>query len=367
MEVDMKKQKHRLICWQAFLVVAVLALFGCTGKGEKYVEIQPITLMTWNVHNLFDGKDDGYEYPEFLLSAGWSQEKYMGRINTISAAISTIERLPDIIILQEIESLQILEDLALALPRGYLYSYFANNPGGIGLGFLSRFPLLDAKAHSITVGGITAPRPVLEVRVQTGQGEFIVMACHWKSKLGGVEITEHNRRASARVILRRIREIWENEPEMGIIVAGDLNVNYDEFYRRGSDVICSLLPDDPSCVELAGADQKDFIVITGTQPPLPVYFPDTINDEEVIVLYSPWMGEELQNGSYLFRGSWETIDHFLVSGQFFYNSGWEYAGSSIMNFEPFTNSDGVPVPYNPRTGFGLSDHLPLLLFLRYSN
>ena len=77
----------KLLC--IFLIV--LAFGGCavsdivnsTGTGI-------ITLMTWNIHNLFDGKDDGYEYPEFLLSAGWSEEKYRGRLNTISNAIHII-------------------------------------------------------------------------------------------------------------------------------------------------------------------------------------------------------------------------------------------------------------------------------------
>jgi len=331
---------------------------------EQSEEIKPIVIMTWNVHNLFDGKDDGFEYAEFLQAAGWSHEKYMGRINTISAAINRLEPLPDIILLQEIENYQILEDLALTMPRCYAWSHFANNPGGIGLGILSRIPLDDIRAHSITVGGITTPRPVLETRVQTEQGDFIIMACHWKSKVGGVDVTEFNRRASARAILRRIHEILENEPKLGIIIAGDLNVCHDEFYRRGMNVICSLLPDDPVCVELVnslGMEQKDFIVISGNKPPLPVHFP-----EEAIVFYSPWINE-LDNGSYLYRNNWETIDHFLVSSHFFNNSDWMYDKTLVLDFEPFVSHRGIPVPYNPRTGMGLSDHLPLLLTLRYKN
>jgi endonuclease/exonuclease/phosphatase family metal-dependent hydrolase len=354
-----------------FLFAAVLAwLAGCTGRGGGTVsEPSGITLMTWNVHNLFDGKDNGFEYDEFLQSAGWSAEKYSGRINSISAAIGKIEPKPDIIVFQEIESLKILEDLALSMACGYSWSHFANNPGAaLGVGILSRFPLPEAKVHSINIGGETTPRPVLETRIQMEEGAFVIFACHWKSKLGGDKATENLRKASARVILRRIHELWENEPELGVIVAGDLNENHDEFYRQDAAMICALLPDDPYCAQLTrftGADsernsglQKDFIVISGNKPPSPVHFPD-----EAVVLYSPWMFD-LENGSYFYRNNWETIDHFLISSQFFDNAGWEYEKAFTANFEPFTGQEGAPFSYNKRTGSGLSDHLPLLITLR---
>jgi endonuclease/exonuclease/phosphatase family metal-dependent hydrolase len=361
------------------VISAVLLVFaGCTvleqdaekeSKNSSGFTERSIILMTWNVHNLFDGKDDGYEYDEFLESSGWSTEKYLGRINTISAAIGSVESKPDIILLQEIESLKILEDLALSMSGGYSWSHFANNPGAaVGLGIISRFPFLESKVHSITIGGDTIPRPVLEARIDTGEGEFVLFGCHWKSKLGGDDATENVRKASARVILRRIRELWETEPNLGVIVAGDLNENYDEFYRRGTNIISALIPDDPYCAELTGclnADsdeitglQKDFIVISKNKPPQPVHFP-----ERSVVLFSPWAGG-LENGSYFYSNNWETIDHFLISFQFFDNEGLEYETAMIVNNQYFTNASGTPIPYNMRTGSGLSDHLPLLLTLK---
>ena len=355
-----------------FLMLVFLSASGCSVSKTEEEDSAPrsVTLMTWNVHNLFDGKDDGFEYNEFLESAGWSAEKYMGRVNAVSTAIETVEPLPDVIIFQEIESLKILEDIALSLSRGYLWSHFANNPGAaVGLGILSRFPLAEAKVHSITINGNTTPRPVLEARIETGNGVFVIFACHWKSKIGGDELTEEVRKASARVILRRIRELWINEPELGLIVAGDLNENHDEFYRRNTGAISALLPDDPFCAELAGCigkngeeyagRQKDFIVLSKDTPPEPVHFP-----KDTIVLFSPWL-RDIENGSYYYKRDWETIDHFLISRQFFDNALWEYEGTRVVNDQPFANSGGVPVSYNMRTGNGLSDHLPLLLSLKF--
>jgi endonuclease/exonuclease/phosphatase family metal-dependent hydrolase len=346
-----------------FFLVFVLALSACSNSEPGVTEdTGVITLMTWNIHNLFDGVDNGDEYDEFLQSAGWSQEKYKGRINTISDAIGRISPKPDILMLQEIESLVILEDLALSLSNNYSWSHFANNPGAaVGLGILSRLPLTETKTHSITVDGETTPRPVLEARVQTQEGDIILFVCHWKSKLGGDDVTESVRKSSVRVILRRIREIYEDEPETGFIIAGDLNENHDEFYRQDASAICALVPDDSYCVKLSNVKiegQKDFFVISGNKPPEPVHFP-----QESITLFSPWM-RDLENGSYFYKHNWETIDHFLISGHFFNNSGWEYEKVIIANFEPFANSSGIPTPYNAKTGLGMSDHLPLLLTIR---
>jgi len=351
----MKKQQFLFV----FFAVGMLAgCAGCAVSGEEGAEPSgALALMTWNIHNLFDGADNGYEYDEFLQSSGWSAEKYLGRINTISDAIGRVSPQPDIIMFQEVESQKVLEDLALSLQRGYSWNHFAVNPGSaIGLGIISRYPLLDIKAHSISINGDIAPRPVLEAKIQAAEN-FIVFVCHWKSKLGGNEATENARKAAARVILRRIRELRESEPDTGIIVAGDLNQNHDEFYRQNASMICALLPDDPYCANITAGVQKDFLVISRNRPPSPIHFP-----KETIIFYSPWTSE-LENGTYFFRNSWETIDHFLVSGQFFDNTGWEYEKTMIVNIAPFANANGKPTPYNSRTGLGLSDHLPLLLIM----
>ena len=347
-----------------FLAVLILVFAGCA--GQKEAEVQTLTLMTWNVHNLFDGEDDGFEYNEFRQSAGWNDEKYLGRINSISAAIGSVEYSPDIIFLQEVESLKILDDLAFSM-SGFLWGYFAGSYGSaIGLGVLSRLPIMDARAHTIVIEGDEIPRPVLEVRVLVSdiqddvQSSVVIFVCHLKSKIGGDAVTEKLRRAGTQVILRRIWEIWEDEPELGIIITGDLNENHNEFYRQGMTMICALMPDDENSAafmaDVSGDfGQSDFILISAGRPPELEYFP-----KENIVFFSPWF-DELENGSYYYRGNWETIDHFLISGQFFNNSGWEYETAAVVNIPPFANSNGVPVSYNEKTGAGLSDHLPLVV------
>jgi len=440
-----RKIMAALRCVAALLVLAAAGagcdLHGAGGRGAAGRD--SIAIMTWNVQLLFDGVEEGTEFREFREAAGWSREKYLGRVNVIARAIGEMERVPDIIALQEVESAQVVADLAAALSaHRYRWTHFARIPGmSLGVGLLSRYPLEGARAHSVYIDGDTAPRPMLEARVNmpgraralaAGAGDagsagatgssgdagsagvtgsaggignigsadgedgadedgfsLLLFVCHWKSKRGGADETESTRRASARIILRRMRELAQTNPSLPVIVIGDLNVTHDEFVRGRSMMMRSLMPDEPRAAEFAlqyalskrrsserrssgrpsaerhfGAGvsalelQQDFIVISHNKPPEARHFPDG-----VLALYSPWTVEK-EDGSFFFRNSWETIDHFLLSAQLFDGFGWEFCDSRVINVPPFASADGLPNAYNPRTGRGISDHLPLMLFLR---
>ena len=350
-----------------FLIIFVLT--GCGAAASQQTEVpESFLVLEWNVQALHDGLDNGNEYGEYLESAGWTSEKYMARITAISQALiqsfqpagSSKAEVPGLIGFVEIENAGVLEDLARgALSKyGYYWTAFAILPGSsLGIGFLSRFPLKDVRTHSITIEDNTAPRPVLEVKVEPGGKPLIFLLCHWKSKLGGDSATESLRRASARVVQRRLREIRETEAEIPVIVMGDLNENHDEFSRRL--ILSALLPDNPDAAAMAAGAPDDFLVLSGEKPPRPDSFP-----EDVPILYSPWY-DEMNNGSYYYRDGWETIDHFLLSDRLFDGLGWDYAGYQVLNQAPFATKEGTPNSYNPRNGFGLSDHLPLLLFLQF--
>jgi endonuclease/exonuclease/phosphatase family metal-dependent hydrolase len=319
------------------------------------------------VQALFDGDQTGTEYDDYRNEAGWGSEKFSARVNAIAAAIGRIsEGAPDILALEEIENLQCLETLAQgALSKyGYGWTYFSKNKGAsLGIGVLSRIPFTETRVHGMVWDQETAPRPVIELWLQPEDTPLVLFICHWKSKLGGDAATEILRRASARVILRRIREIRAEYPDMPAVIMGDLNENHDEFYRQGGATISALLPDDPDAADFiranyAGAKNRgDFLVLSSEKPPAAGNF-----GAPMPAFYSPW-GQELRNGSYYYKNNWETIDHFLLSEQFFDQAGWDFASCRVLTQEPFTNAEGIPASYNPRTGHGLSDHLPLMLVL----
>jgi endonuclease/exonuclease/phosphatase family metal-dependent hydrolase len=308
-----RKSVQGFLC--AVLLLALVA--GCAGcnipgtETKAPIERDSIAIMTWNVQTFFDGTDDGIEYDEFRESAGWTKEKYRGRLNIFAGVIGGMERKPDIIAMQEVESAVVVADLASALSaHGYGWTYFANIPGmALGVGILSRLPLVETRSHSVYVDGVLAPRPMLEAHVRSeadeGSSVLALFVCHWKSKLGGDDATESTRRSSARIILRRISELMETDPDLPVIIMGDLNENYDEFYRRSGTVISALLPDDPRAAEFTSLPdfndtgtagifnewQKDFIILSKSKPPSARYFPDG-----ALALYSPWAAE-LENGS----------------------------------------------------------------------
>jgi len=374
----------------AGMVLSIVILTGCgifPSAFQKGAEKEPMvfTAALWNVQALFDGTEAGNEYGEYREKAGWTVEKYAARITAINRAILQMANQskaqpgtsagskqkaspPALIGLVELENAKILEDLAGGelSKLGFLWTAFAAIPGApLGIGVLSRFPLSDIRAHSITAASSsksreTAPRPVLEVRVEPGgkpgDKPLVFLLCHWKSKLGND--TEAQRRYSARVVQRRLRELRETEAETPVIVMGDLNENHDEYYRQGGKVFCALLPDDPEAASLAEQGSlSDFLVLSGEKPPRALSFA-----ADVPALYTPW-GTEMTDGSYYYRDKWETIDHFLLSDTLFNGSGWNYAGCQVLNQAPFVSSRGSPDSYNPSSGRGLSDHLPLLLLL----
>ena len=372
-----------------FIILPAVFLAGCTVPGDDVIP-ETFNILLWNVQNLFDGSDNGNEYADFREGGGWTWEKYEARITAFSRAILGMTEnapVPDLIGLVEIENLAVLDDLASALSkRSYNWLAFANIPGApVGLGILSRHPLTDIRAHSITIDNETAPRPMLEVRVEISrQGEnqtesLIFFLGHWKSKTGGDDATTALRRASARVVNRRYLEIMEEEPDASVIIMGDFNENHDEFHRRG--VLSAILTDDPEALLLAkagmqsGADYgfnhglspgfaRDFLVLTGLKPPYGNFFSsENYFFAGTPVFFSPWFDYEA--GSYFYRDNWETIDHFLLPYSFFTGTGWEYSDFNVLNTAPFTNSAGTPNVYNPRSGRGLSDHLPILLYLEY--
>jgi endonuclease/exonuclease/phosphatase family metal-dependent hydrolase len=362
-----------------FILAVAVFLAGCSACSTPTEAPQTFTAALWNVQTLFDGHEAGNEFRDFREAAGWTVEKYQARITAISQAILHMAppgtTPPALIGFSEIENLEVLYDLAggSLAKHGYNWAAFSALPGAaLGLGVLSSFPIKDLRAHSITVKNGTAPRPVLELRVEPRGEPIVFLLCHWKSKLGND--TELLRRASARVVQRRLMELLETEPETPVIVMGDLNENHDEFFRYAGRSIdfYALLPDDPDVAELAAQllpNTRDFLVLSTEKPPRSLI-------EGIPALYSAW--EDMQRGtsasgpgagseagSYYFRGGWETIDHILLSEGLFNDMGWVYSESRVLNHEPFITSSGTPNRYIPRSGRGLSDHLPLLLYLRY--
>jgi len=383
--------------FQVFLGILLLPLcfLSCTGcenpvtgnKNETH-----FSLATWNLQAFFDGQETGTEYTDYTVKASWNEVSYKNRLKSLDTALTQwpepqtrgAAKGPDIFALLEVENAAVLESLRSGPFAQFMYHYsaFAANPGApLGLGLLSRFPILAVKSHSLQTADYSTPRPMLEAEIELPQApgapqeRLHLFVCHWKSKLGDLEETELVRRASAQLVNRRIVELSRQQAgtEPLVLVVGDLNENADEYTRQGTRFVTALMPADTSVVMRDCPDTNheinskasinffsydafracSFINLTGSSSDV------SIPDTGPITLYCPWY-TSVWNGSYAYRGNWETIDHILLSPGFFNGSGWEYTAFSVIDHTPFSNEAGFPNSFNPRTGSGVSDHLPIM-------
>jgi endonuclease/exonuclease/phosphatase family metal-dependent hydrolase len=326
------------------LLSAVVSLSGC-----KTAKARTLTVLSWNAQALFDGTDDGIEYTDYRAKAGWNGDKYRSRITAVSKALertvngSAAGGYPDVAVFIELENETVLSDLAEAAPKaGYCAGYFAKRPGqALGTGVLSRYPVIKARSHGYSNNGTAIPRPVSEVWIEAEDARFVILVCHWKSKLGKPEETRERRRDAARLAARLYEDIHTENPGVPVLLAGDFNQTDDEFFEDDYPILLTR-----SRPLFDGSGEAD----DWGQPETPVF-------------YTPW-GNELAGGSYYYKGDWERIDHFFLSERFFDGAGWDMDGVSTLDGAPWTDGSGIPVPYNARTGSGLSDHLPLVITLK---
>jgi endonuclease/exonuclease/phosphatase family metal-dependent hydrolase len=323
-----------------------------------------IVFMSYNTQNIFDDTDNGTEYSEFDPSSGeWGTSQYNTRLFNLSEVIRrSVSGGPDIIALQEIENKRVAEELVEGYLKGLGYNYIVvtdTEGSAIQLGFVSRYELNKVKVHQILKDDKATGRPILEVSVDIDSNTLYVFNNHWKSKLGGAEETEPARIASSALLSRRIKELQKADPMAEIVILGDLNENWDEYIRVNGNYITALIPlEDKPSVDITGS-----ILITGSKDAMACVYPANPIEQDSVLLYDPWCTYSEIGGSYSYNNSWETIDHVLLNPAFFNGENFEYINSRIVTDDFILNSWGLPLSWKTETGYGYSDHLPILLVL----
>ena len=171
------------------LMICIAVLGACSERSPT--SPHSVTLMTFNVENLFDTLDDpdkddrdylplaqknndehreacaGLRFESWrnrCLTTDWNDEVLERKLSVIAEAILQVDgRGPDVIALQEIENIGILERLRTEfLPdSGYLPAVLVegNDSRGIDVAFLSRLPLAgDPELHPLSFSGEFADR-----------------------------------------------------------------------------------------------------------------------------------------------------------------------------------------------------------------
>ncbi|OQY32169.1 MAG: hypothetical protein B6241_12095 [Spirochaetaceae bacterium 4572_59] len=342
--------------YQSVLFPILLFLSACSCQIPEAPADESLTIMTWNVQNLFDDISSGREYPEFdPEKSDWGEDLLRMRLENIKEVIFSVQKDgPDIIMLQEVENRSVLE----RLNRDYLneaYPYldaWEYDDSAIRCGYLSRLAPENVHLHFPGNYGSYPLRAVAEIHFRVGGEELVIMNNHWKSRSGGFMATESGRIKSAAVVSYRLKQLQE-EGDPAVIVVGDLNGSSSDYRSGGSQT--AQIP-------------IEYVLDTSWQDSL--YIAENPGDMSTVsdrtVLFSPWkdMAESSGAGSYFYQNRWMRLDHLHLSSTLLDGSGWEYESARCLCDSWLCDPEGHPSRWESWNGSGYSDHFPLILTLQ---
>ncbi len=334
------------------IAAAAILLAACTSCELEAGSPRSLSVMSYNLMTLFDPVDQGGEYQGFSVAKGeWDESLYRLRIKNLASAILAAQPGgPDILALQEIENERALRDLADALGGYAQLIKPTDEESTLGCALLSRYPALMARSHRAMPASSptsSVPRNLLEARFDVDGRPLLIFVAHWKSKLGGAEETEAERRAAAALLRSLARARLDAEPGLAIIAAGDLNENPDEYERIGGAY--------PTALRALEAGPGDWLSIGGDALAL------AEDGAAFVRFYTPWPSAE--GYSYLYGGLEERIDHFLLSAGALQGGCFALGGFSAEPPSFLVDLEGRPLGWDSRTARGYSDHLPIRLSL----
>lgn len=166
-----------------------------------------------------------------------------------------------------------------------------------------------------------------------------VIVNHWPSRLGGQEQSEPNRIAAAELSKSIADSLWRVDPEMGVIIMGDLNDD----------------PQDKSCAKILGAKRN----AKGVQPH---------------GFFNPfWEKLDKGIGTLAYKSAWNLFDQIILSGNIVNvddETKWHFYEAKVLNFDFLKDTEGTRMGYPKRSYAsgsylgGFSDHFPTEIFLR---
>jgi endonuclease/exonuclease/phosphatase family metal-dependent hydrolase len=257
---------------------------------------------TYNVENLFDAKNDGTEYKEFILSKyGWSKEEAENKFENTLKVLKDLKS--DIIALQEIENEDLLKRLKNEL--GFSYHAFSKNKNAaVGLGIISKYEIV--KTQSFSLKGYEKFRPILHVKIKAGGEIFSVFVNHFPSL--------NNPNSTREAYSNALAHYMKNGGEKKSILIGDFNMlDYENSPLK-----------------------------------------EALRDE----VYDLWNELPKKNQwNYVYKTKRNILDRILLSKPLLGDTGLRYTKKSFSVFKEKYLLDSKNAPKGNFRGF--SDHLPL--------
>lgn len=306
-----------------------------------------LTMMWWNVENLFDTVDDPETKDTEFTPEGkkqWTEKKLLLKCMRLAHVIKVVKlrtgSYPDILALCEVENRDVFNYLLTFLPGNrYRTAYHASNdPRGIDIAVAydsTSVRHLGTSWRKVPVKKRNT-RDISLYNFSAGASPFHLILSHWPSRSLDTKWSEPQRILAAETAKGIIDSLRIASESSDIIVMGDFNDN----------------PGDRSVSEILNAttDKNSFM----QQP-----------DGR---LFNCW-GMIDGKGSCYFAGKWLQFDQIMVSAGLFDNKGLGMQDNAFSCFSiPHMQTGKKKRPYATYRGQrylgGYSDHFPLLLQLR---
>ena len=315
--------------------------------------ILQMTIMTYNVENMFDTKHDSLKNDSDFLPKSekhWNTERYYTKVNNVMRTIASAGEdgeWPMLVGLCEVENDYVMRTMtqgARFKKLGYEYVHYESpDPRGIDVALLYRadlFTPLLSRPVGVVLPEEKTTRDLLYVCGTLNDGTLLhVIEVHMPSRRGGAQTTEINRTTVAQKIKIITDSIIAINEDAAIVIMGDMNDN----------------PDDKSIHETLG------VMPTGG------------SEYESGRLYNlTWDGfpmADAQKGSYFHYGEWDQLDQIIVSGALLNGKLSVSIGKKAEVFAPWWLKDKSGAPKRTYQGNtyqgGVSDHFPVRAFMKF--
>lgn len=345
-----------LLRWSLALLMGASATFCGFARpqektgGSKY---QMFGVAFYNLENLFDTINNNGKYDLEFSPEGknrWDGNKYRSKLKNLAYSISQMTTKatpmgPAIIGVSEIENESVLQDLVKqdAIKNWNLNVIHHDSPDrrGVDVGLLYNprfFHPINVTNHELVVPELPnfKTRDQMCVMGLLGGSRVAVIVNHWPSRRGGEKESSWLREAAAELTKKIADSLYNVDPNIGIIVMGDLNDD----------------PHNKSVAETLGAKRN----------------PKDVSDHG---FYNPfWEKLDQGIGSYIYRGSWDLFDQIILNGNLLnQKNALQYRGAEVLNKSFLLQQDGQYKGYPKRTFSGgvwldgYSDHLPTEIYL----
>jgi hypothetical protein len=314
---------------------------------------QSVSMVFWNVENLYDPYDDSTKLDDEFTSSGakhWTWTKFSTKLNHVGKTLMAIGEWspPAIVGLCEVENRYVLNKLIYETPlKPWKYKYIHHESPdlrGVDVALLYRqdvFRLISSTSTRIRFpfDTLAQTREILHVKGILFQHDTIsIFVNHWPSRRGGYLSSQPRRNFVASVLRKLIDSVQRVHPQENIVITGDFN---DE-------------PENESLKEMLHAQTNA----------LPFYDSCLFNLMGI-------RNNIRKEGTLKYRDQWSTFDQFVVSGSLMNgNSGLKagpmqvkiFISGFLLEEDQTYFGEKLNRTYSgPKYHGGFSDHLPIRL------